>query len=67
MKLFFTEDHPSEGKLLGARNPLLLNKKKLSQPSHAPNLGENTLEIMKKIGYKIKKINELKEKNVIYF
>ena len=24
---FFTENHPSEGKLLGARNPLLLNKK----------------------------------------
>ena len=44
-----------------------LNKKKLSQPSYAPNLGENTLEIMKKIGYKTKKINELKEKNIIYF
>lgn len=67
INFFFTENHPSEGKLLGARNPLLLNKKKLSQPSYAPNLGENTLEIMKKIGYKIKKINELKEKNIIYF
>ena len=27
---FFTENHPSEGKLLGARNPLLLNKKAFS-------------------------------------
>jgi crotonobetainyl-CoA:carnitine CoA-transferase CaiB-like acyl-CoA transferase len=64
---FFTEKHPSEGKLLGTRNPLLLNKKKLTKPSYAPNLGENTLEIMKKIGFKSKRIKELKKQKVIFF
>ena len=64
---FFTEKHPSEGKLLGTRNPLLLNKKKLTKPSHAPNLGENTLEIMKTIGFKSKEIKELKKQKVIFF
>ena len=51
---FFTENHPSEGKLLGARNPLLLNKKAFST-FLCTKFRENTLEIMKKIGYKIKK------------
>ena len=63
---FFREtQHPSEGKLLYPKFPVEFKNTDDSETLHAPNLGENTKEILVGLGYSDFEIESLASKNII--
>ena len=65
-EFFEKYQHPTEGNLMGMRSPIIWNKKKMSAKRlHAPKLGENTKEILKKLGYQNKIILDLYERKIV--
>jgi crotonobetainyl-CoA:carnitine CoA-transferase CaiB-like acyl-CoA transferase len=63
-QMVFEIDHPHEGRLLQAGNPIKLSQMKETYDS-PPRLGEHTEEILKSFGYEPIAISLLKEKGVI--
>lgn len=63
---FFREtQHPSEGKLLYPKFPVEFKNTDNGETLHAPNLGENTKEILVGLGYSDFEIESLASKNII--
>ena len=63
---FFREtQHPSEGKLLYPKFPVEFKNTNNGETLHAPNLGENTKEILVGLGYSDFEIESLASKNII--
>ncbi|MDB2591023.1 CoA transferase [bacterium] len=63
---FFREtQHPSEGKLLYPKFPVEFKNTNNGEALHAPNLGENTKEILVGLGYSDFEIESLASKNII--
>lgn len=63
---FFREtQHPSEGKLLYPKFPVEFKNTENGETLHAPNLGENTKEILVGLGYSDFEIESLVSKNII--
>ena len=63
---FFREtQHPSEGKLLYPKFPVEFKNTENGETLHAPNLGENTKEILVGLGYSDFEIESLASKNII--
>ena len=63
---FFREtQHPSEGKLLYPKFPVEFKNTDNGETLHAPNLGENTKEILVGLGYSDFEIESLVSKNII--
>ena len=63
---FFREtQHPSEGKLLYPKFPVEFKNTNNGETLHAPNLGENTKEILVGLGYSDFEIESLVSKNII--
>ena len=63
---FFREtQHPSEGKLLHPKFPVEFKNTDNGETLHAPNLGENTKEILVGLGYSDFEIESLASKNII--
>ena len=63
---FFREtQHPSEGKLLYPKFPVEFKNTDNGKTLHAPNLGENTKEILVGLGYSDFEIESLASKNII--
>ena len=63
---FFKETHhPSEGKLLHPKFPVEFKNTNNSEALHAPNLGENTKEILLDLGYSDFEIESLASNNII--
>jgi len=63
---FFREtQHPSEGKLLYPKLPVEFKNTDNGETLHAPNLGENTKEILVGLGYSDFEIESLASKNII--
>lgn len=57
---FFPEvDHPSEGKLHTMRTPTRWSGTPCTAPSPAPNLGEHTVEVLRKRGFSDSEINDI--------
>lgn len=57
-------DHPSEGKLFQAGNPIRLSGSEQDY-TPPPRLGENTTEVLEKLGYSRAEIARLKKKSLI--
>tara|TARA_B100001093_G_scaffold270021_1_gene258124 strand:+ start:815 stop:2008 length:1194 start_codon:yes stop_codon:yes gene_type:complete len=63
---FFREtQHPSEGKLLHPKFPVEFKNTNNDEALHAPNLGENTKEILLDLGYSDFEIESLASNNII--
>ena len=63
---FFREtQHPSEGKLLYPKFPVEFKNTNNGETLHAPNLGENTKEILVGLGYSDFEVESLASKNII--
>ena len=63
---FFAEmDHPTEGKLLYPKFPVKFYKNDNNETLHAPNLGENTKEVLIDLGYSDFEIETLVSKKII--
>ena len=63
---FFREtQHPSEGKLLYPKFPVEFKNTNNGEALHAPNLGENTKEILLDLGYSDFEIESLASNNII--
>ncbi len=57
--------HPAAGNIRVMRNPALFDGKRLNVKKHPPLLGENTLEILKSLGYKRDEIEKMKLEGII--
>jgi len=63
---FFREtQHPSEGKLLYPKFPVEFKNTNNGETLHAPNLGENTKEILVGLGYSDFEVESVASKNII--
>jgi len=63
---FFTEwNHPKHGKIKVLNNPIKLSKTPTEIKMRAPDLGEHTSQIMKKLGYSEAEIAKMKEGGIV--
>jgi crotonobetainyl-CoA:carnitine CoA-transferase CaiB-like acyl-CoA transferase len=62
---FFETEHPSEGPLQQIRQPVKINSKNPDTHSPAPRLGEHTVEVLEKLGYPKKDIQNLVDGQVV--
>ena len=62
---FKKNQHPTEGDLLYPSFPVEFDEDRNEEPLHAPNLGENTKDILSDLGFSEFEIDNLASKGVI--
>ena len=65
-KIVFYLKHPKLGEIPQLSEPGLLNNIKLNTDKQPPLLGENTVEIIRELGYSDREIEDMKIKGIIY-
>jgi len=63
--LFYDVEHPTEGKIVQIGMPAKFSDTPAKFRSPAPQLGENTNNVLSKLGYSIEEISNLKKQGVI--
>ncbi|WP_433521414.1 CaiB/BaiF CoA transferase family protein [Nocardia pseudovaccinii] len=63
--LFERRDHPTEGAYFASRTPLTFSDSPIAEAGPAPQLGEQTAELLTEIGYSDTRIADLAESGVV--
>ncbi len=58
-------DHPKFGKIQNVASPIKYSRTPLGIRSIAPNMGENTKEILRNLGYSDEQIQDFKKKGIL--
>lgn len=58
-------DHPKLGKIKNVASPIKYSRTPLKIRSFAPNIGQNTKEILRSLGYTDDKIRDFKKKGIL--
>jgi crotonobetainyl-CoA:carnitine CoA-transferase CaiB-like acyl-CoA transferase len=64
-KMVIERDHPKFGKIQNISSPIKYSRTHLKIRSLAPNLGQNTVEILENLGYSKLEIRDFKKKGII--
>ncbi len=60
-------DHPTAGRLTMAGNPIKVEGENFTVYHHAPALGENTVEVLRGLGYRQQQLDEWKAEKIVGF